>query len=38
MAYQSINPSDGRLLASFEHLSSEQLEAALARAQEAFQV
>lgn len=37
MAYQSVNPSDGRVLASFEHLSAAQLEQALARADGCFQ-
>ncbi|MDB5879476.1 MAG: aldehyde dehydrogenase family protein [Variovorax sp.] len=32
MAYQSINPNDGKLVMSFEHLSSAQLETALADA------
>jgi succinate-semialdehyde dehydrogenase/glutarate-semialdehyde dehydrogenase len=36
MAYQSINPYDGKLLKSFEHLSAPQLEGALAGAAVAF--
>ncbi len=32
MAYQSINPNDGKLLMSFEHMSSAELETALAAA------
>ena len=37
MAYQSVNPNDGKLLASFEHMSDAQLEHALATADECFQ-
>jgi len=37
MAYQSINPHDGKLLQSFEHLSNAELESALASAQGCFQ-
>ncbi|OOG58707.1 NAD-dependent succinate-semialdehyde dehydrogenase [Polaromonas sp. C04] len=37
MNYQSINPNDGKLLKSFEHLSSAQLEKALANAESCFQ-
>jgi succinate-semialdehyde dehydrogenase/glutarate-semialdehyde dehydrogenase len=37
MAYQSINPHDGTLLQSFEHLNTAQLEAALVAAQDCFQ-
>jgi succinate-semialdehyde dehydrogenase/glutarate-semialdehyde dehydrogenase len=37
MAYQSINPNDGKLLKSFEHLSSAQLEQSLATAQSCFE-
>ena len=32
MAYQSINPNDGKLLKSFEHMSNADLEKALAAA------
>jgi len=37
MAYQSINPNDGKVLKSFEHMSSEQLEKSLAAAENCFQ-
>ncbi|MGL6112938.1 MAG: NAD-dependent succinate-semialdehyde dehydrogenase [Rubrivivax sp.] len=37
MAYQSINPNDGKLLESFEHLSNAQLDNALAAAEACFQ-
>ena len=37
MAYQSINPNDGKLLASFEHMSPNQLDQALAAAETCFQ-
>ncbi len=37
MAYQSINPNDGKLLQSFEHMSNAQLEQALAAAETCFQ-
>ncbi len=37
MAYQSVNPCDGKVLASFEHLSAPQLDQALAQAQACFQ-
>ena len=37
MAYQSINPNDGKLLKSFEHLSLAQLEKSLAGAQHCYQ-
>ena len=37
MTYQSINPNDGKLLMSFEHLSNPQLEKALATAETGFQ-
>ena len=37
MAYQSINPNDGKLLASFEHMSNPQLDQALAAAETCFQ-
>jgi len=37
MAYQSVNPNDGKVLKTFEHLSSAQLEQALATAQTCFQ-
>jgi succinate-semialdehyde dehydrogenase/glutarate-semialdehyde dehydrogenase len=36
MAYQSINPNDGELLKSFEHLTPAQLEKALAGAQHCY--
>jgi len=37
MGYQSINPTDGKLLKSFEVLSNDQLEKALAAAESCFQ-
>ncbi|WP_310388495.1 NAD-dependent succinate-semialdehyde dehydrogenase [Roseateles sp.] len=37
MAYQSINPNDGKLIKSFEPMSAAQLDAALAAADECFQ-
>jgi succinate-semialdehyde dehydrogenase/glutarate-semialdehyde dehydrogenase len=37
MAYQSVNPNDGTLLKSFEHMSAAQLETSLATAQACFQ-
>lgn len=37
MAYQSINPNDGKLLQSFEHLSNAQLDNALALAESCYQ-
>ena len=37
MAYQSVNPNDGKVFESFEHMSSAQLEKALATAQTCFQ-
>jgi succinate-semialdehyde dehydrogenase/glutarate-semialdehyde dehydrogenase len=37
MAYQSIDPNTGKLVKSFEHLSSAQMEAALAAAESCFQ-
>ncbi len=37
MTYQSINPNTGRLLKSYEHLSSEQLEQSLATAEATYQ-
>lgn len=37
MAYQSVNPCDGKVLASFEHLSAPQLDQALTQAQACFQ-
>jgi succinate-semialdehyde dehydrogenase/glutarate-semialdehyde dehydrogenase len=37
MTYESINPNDGKLLKSFEHLSSAQLEKSLAMAEACFQ-
>jgi succinate-semialdehyde dehydrogenase/glutarate-semialdehyde dehydrogenase len=36
MAYQSINPNDGKLVRSFEHLSAGQLEVSLADAESCF--
>ena len=36
MPYQSINPNDGKLLKSFEHLSSARLDEALAAAEACF--
>ena len=37
MPYQSINPNDGKLLKSFEHLTPAQLEKSLAGAQNCYQ-
>jgi succinate-semialdehyde dehydrogenase / glutarate-semialdehyde dehydrogenase len=37
MPYQSINPNDGKLLKSFEHMSSARLDEALAAAELGFQ-
>ena len=37
MAYQSVNPNDGKLLKSFEHLNTAQLETSLAAAEHGFQ-
>jgi succinate-semialdehyde dehydrogenase/glutarate-semialdehyde dehydrogenase len=37
MTYQSINPNNGQLLKSFEHLTAAQLEQSLATAQATFQ-
>ncbi len=37
MTYQSINPNNGKLLESFEHLSNAQLDSALAVAERCFQ-
>ena len=37
MSYQSVNPSTGKLVKSFEHLSAAQLQHALATAQTCFQ-
>ncbi|MCV2356000.1 NAD-dependent succinate-semialdehyde dehydrogenase [Paucibacter sp. B2R-40] len=37
MTYQSINPNDGKLLTSFEHLSNAQLDKALAASESCFQ-
>jgi len=37
MAYQSINPNDGKLLQSFEHMTNAQLAQALAQAQTCFE-
>ena len=37
MTYQSVNPYDGKILKSFEHLSSAQLEQSLATADSCFQ-
>jgi len=36
MAYQSINPNDGKVLRSFEHMSPAQLEKSLAAAESCF--
>ena len=36
MAYKSINPNDGKLLKSFEHMSNAELEKSLAQAQTCF--
>jgi succinate-semialdehyde dehydrogenase / glutarate-semialdehyde dehydrogenase len=36
MAYQSVNPNDGKLLKSFEHMTAVQLETALAQADGCF--
>ena len=36
MAYQSINPNDGKVLKSFEHMSSSQLEKSLSAAEKCF--
>ena len=36
MAYQSINPNDGKLLMSFEHLTPAQLEKCPAAAQDCY--
>jgi len=37
MAYQSVNPNNGQVLQSFEHLSPAQLEQVLAQAHACFQ-
>ncbi len=37
MAYQSVNPNDGKVLKSFEHMSNAQLEKSLAAAESCFQ-
>lgn len=37
MAYQSVNPNDGKVLKSFEHMSNAQLEKSLADAESCFQ-
>jgi succinate-semialdehyde dehydrogenase/glutarate-semialdehyde dehydrogenase len=37
MTYQSINPNNGKLLQSFEYMSSDELENSLATAQTCFQ-
>jgi len=37
MTYQSVNPNDGKVLKSFEHLSNPQLEKSLATAETCFQ-
>jgi len=37
MAYQSVNPNDGKLIKSFEHMSNAQLEQSLAQAQTCFE-
>ena len=38
MAYQSINPNDGKLLMSFEHMTSAELETALEAADRCFKI
>ena len=38
MAHQSINPNDGKLLKSFEHLTPAQLEQSLAGAQHCYKI
>lgn len=38
MAYRSVNPNDGEVLQTFEQLTSAQVEAALATAEQCFQV
>jgi succinate-semialdehyde dehydrogenase/glutarate-semialdehyde dehydrogenase len=37
MTYQSVNPNDGKLMKSFEHMSNTQLDSALAAADTCFQ-
>ena len=37
MAYQSVNPNDGKLLKSFEYLTAAQLDHSLAAAQDCYQ-
>jgi succinate-semialdehyde dehydrogenase/glutarate-semialdehyde dehydrogenase len=37
MTYQSVNPYDGKLIKSFEHMSNVQLEQSLAQAQSCFE-
>jgi hypothetical protein len=37
MAYQSINPFNGELLQTFDHLTDLQMESALAKADSTFQ-
>jgi succinate-semialdehyde dehydrogenase/glutarate-semialdehyde dehydrogenase len=37
MAYQGINPNDGKLRKSFEHMSSARLDEVLAAAEDCFQ-
>ena len=37
MAYQSVNPADGKTLKKFDELSDKQLEAKLAAAQSCFE-
>ena len=37
LAYQSINPNDGKLMKSFEHLTNAELDASLAAADTCFQ-
>ncbi len=37
MVYQSVNPNDGKVLKSFEHLTAAQLEKSLAAAERCFQ-
>jgi succinate-semialdehyde dehydrogenase/glutarate-semialdehyde dehydrogenase len=37
MAYQSVNPNDGKILKTFKELTGDQLEAALGRAAACFE-
>lgn len=37
MAYQSVDPNDGKLLKSFEHLIAARLETSMAAAQGCYQ-